>query len=149
MMEYSRTPVRNLEWCHRMMGDRDAQFNLAINYEFGCGVNKNVDEAIKLYTLSANNGHSIAHFVLASLYEHGKGIEINLNIAAELYNKAMGLLMNEVNNGDLDAYCYLAYCYENGYGVTKNLTKAAELYNYGVEHGYADFINRLKNRNNY
>ena len=56
-------------------GNSYAQFNLAICYENGDGVEKDMTKAIEFYTLSANQGNSRAQFNLAICYKNGNGVE--------------------------------------------------------------------------
>jgi len=47
------------------------QFTAAVRLSEGVGVAKNLGEAVRLYTLSADKGHSGAQNNLAGLYHHG------------------------------------------------------------------------------
>jgi hypothetical protein len=58
-------------------GDAEAQFSLAVRYEMGQGVERNMDQAVEWYTKAANGGHAQAQFRLAQLYEKGEGVEKN------------------------------------------------------------------------
>lgn len=48
-------------------GEADAQYSLALLYETGTGVKQNMDEAIRLYTLSYENGNLMAKIKLMEL----------------------------------------------------------------------------------
>lgn len=69
-----------------MEGDR--QFNIALRYENGIGINKNLPQAVKWYLRSAKNGNVKAQFNLASMYQYGKGTERNTLEAAKWYKRA-------------------------------------------------------------
>lgn len=59
-------------------GDMDAQYNLGMRYYNGEGVEKDLSEAVRLYTLAANQGHAAAQSNLAGIYYNGEGVEQNL-----------------------------------------------------------------------
>ena len=62
---------------------------LALMYEHGKGVQKNEGEAVRLYRLSAEQGHPGAQFNLATMYEHGRGgLQKDVLMAISLYHKA-------------------------------------------------------------
>ena len=55
-------------------GIADAQFNLAVRYDFGEGVSEDATEAIRWYRLAAEQGHADAQFNLGVSYADGEGI---------------------------------------------------------------------------
>ena len=57
-------------------------------YEYGEGVEVDLEKAYKLYLESAKQGNKQAILNLASCYENGKGVKKNLGMAKELYEKA-------------------------------------------------------------
>lgn len=64
-------------------GDANAQFNIALMYHSGAGVQASEAEAVRWYTLAANNGHPQAMEYLAAAYEHGWfGLDQDLKQAA-------------------------------------------------------------------
>ncbi len=52
-------------------GDAAAQFNIALMYHSGSGVQANENEAVKWYTKAAKNGHRTAQEYLAAAYADG------------------------------------------------------------------------------
>ncbi|MBA3813369.1 MAG: sel1 repeat family protein [Alphaproteobacteria bacterium] len=60
------------------LGNASAQYNLGLMYEFGFDVEEDKKEAIRLYTLAANQGDEKARLNLSIKYEMGLGIERNL-----------------------------------------------------------------------
>src|SRR6266498_2609460 len=94
-----------------------AQFNLAILYENGEGVEKNLEKAFEWYQKAADNGDIEAQFHLANSYYFGKGTEKNLEKAFYWYQKA-------AENGDINAQINLALSYQYGEGIEKNLERA-------------------------
>ena len=55
-------------------GSADAQFNLAVRYDFGEGVSEDATEAARWYRLAAEQGHADAQFNLGVSYADGEGI---------------------------------------------------------------------------
>lgn len=76
-------------------------------------------EAVKWFTLSANQGNSLAMFHLATMYKMGLGVEKDNNKAFELYKKSSDLGLNT-------AKYYLADMYKSGSGVEKDEVVALE-----------------------
>lgn len=50
-------------------GDMEAQFDLALCYQTGEGVGKDMGEAAKWYRRAAEQGHMEARFVLAKVFD--------------------------------------------------------------------------------
>lgn len=70
-------------------GYAPAQNNLGSMYQYGYGVERNYDEAVRLFRLSAEQGSaqgSMSH--LGFMYENGKGAAKNLDEARKLYEQA-------------------------------------------------------------
>lgn len=94
-------------------GHADSQFNLALMYERGIGIEKNEKEAVVWYDKSASQGNSAAQFNLGVLYEQGRGTEINFTKANAWYRKASV-------QGDALAIGNLGMLYIRGQGVKEN-----------------------------
>lgn len=60
-------------------GDADGQFELALCYEDGKGVEQNFGEAIKWYRLAAEQGNTDAQYNLGICYAEGRGVRQNWN----------------------------------------------------------------------
>lgn len=58
-----------------LSGDRDSQYALAICYEQGRGVEKDIDKAIAWYRQAAEQGHRDAQFELGRRYQDGDGLK--------------------------------------------------------------------------
>lgn len=84
---------------------------------YGCGVQKNLSEAIIFYEKSAQQKYTRAMYNLGVLYQNGNGVEKNLFKAVELYQ-------NAVQAGEPHAMTNLAFLYQNGYGVEKKHFKS-------------------------
>lgn len=105
-------------------GHSDAQDFLGYQYEFGLGIAENKQEAIKWYTLSAEQGNGDGQFSLATIYEKDNDIET----ANKWYKKA-------VRNKQPYAMCKLANNYRLGKGIEENHAKALELYKESADLG--------------
>ena len=62
-----------------------AQFNLALCYHHGGGVEKDFDEALKWYTKSADQGNINACYTLGCLYYEGTEVTQDWSKAAEYF----------------------------------------------------------------
>jgi TPR repeat protein len=94
-------------------GHADSQFNVALMYERGIGVAKNLEEAVVWYRKSALQGNSAAQFNLGVLYENGFGTKVDFAKANEWYRKASV-------QGDALAIGNLGMLYLRGQGVKEN-----------------------------
>ena len=117
-------------------GFAPAQYNMGLCYEEGSGVDKNFEEALRLYRLAASNDLPDAINYLGELYEAGTEVPIDLPFAVSCYKRAVVLEYGR-------AFFNLGRCYENGIAVEKSACKACELYKSGMENG------DLKAKSNY
>ena len=69
-------------------GDAGAQFYVAIGYEEGRGVQKDIARAVEWYKKAASNNHNGAQYRLGQLYEKGIGVGKNMAMAKKWYRKA-------------------------------------------------------------
>lgn len=123
-------------------GNAKAQFNLALCYSKGKGVEENQSEAARWYRAAAEQGYASAQFNLALCYSQGKGVEENQSEAARWYLKA-------AQQGNVDAQFNLALRYEKGNGVAQDLQEAARWYRAAVEQGdqkAAEALERLRKK---
>ena len=84
-----------------------AQYNLAILYFTGQGVEKDAAEAFRWTELAALQGHVAAQFNLGSLYYAGDGVEADLNKAVKMFEGA-------ARAGHANAALILANMYADG-----------------------------------
>lgn len=111
--------------------DSWAQYNLGFAYEFGTDtVEKDHVQAVKWYTLSAEQGNAWAQNRLGDCYRFGNGVTQDYKKAVELYTLS-------AEQGDKTAERNLGICYFYGYGVNEDKEKAAELYKLAAEQGDA------------
>jgi TPR repeat protein len=143
-----------------------AEYELAIMYLHGSGVNGSYTKAAELYERAAKHGDGDAKRALGFLHMGGKGVEKNyktaeryfLEAAAEriapaelflglLYHggekdiskdhaKAAEMFRKASDQGLTAAHEQLGKCYERGEGVAQDFGKAAELYKKGADRGY-------------
>lgn len=104
----------------------DAIWNLALCYQNGRGVRKNIKRAIKLFEKGADLGHAPSQNSLGSLYTNGSHIEPD-------YDKAIDLFKKAASQGNALAMKNLGYCYQFGYGVDGDMQKAIEWYEKSLE----------------
>ena len=69
-------------------GYANAQNRLAICYEFGIGVARNIVLAVSWYQRAAGLGHADAQYFLGACYEYGTGIARDNNLAKAWYREA-------------------------------------------------------------
>ena len=100
-------------------GNMHSQFNLAMKYASGDGVEKNFTEAARWFREAANRGHSNAKVNLGILYKEGKGVNQNYSEAVKLFQQA---------GNNPYAIANLGLMYEEGKGVAKDINKAKNLY---------------------
>jgi hypothetical protein len=138
--------VKAEQWAKKALADgltakatnsTEAQIALAMLYQVGLGVSKDLGEAAELYRKAADQGYAVAQRHLGLLYYNGQGVPKDLGKAAELFQKA-------ADQGDSTAERELGWLYENGQGVPKDLTKAAELYKKAAAQGNQKAIVNLK-----
>jgi len=115
--------VKAAEWYRNAAarGDYKAQYQLALMYGKGQGVNKDDVKAAEWYRKAAEQGYADAQSMLGSMYEKGEGVNKDDVKAAEWYLKA-------AEQGDHSSQYNLGVMYEKGQGVKKDDVKAAEWY---------------------
>lgn len=94
-------------------GHADSQFNVALMFEKGIGVEKDEKQAVEWYRKSATQGNAAAQFNLGVLYENGRGTTVDFAKANEWYRKASV-------QGDALAVGNLGMLYVRGDGVKEN-----------------------------
>jgi len=152
------------------LGHGKSQFNLAVCYETGRGVEKDLSKAIWYYRQAAETDHSMAIYNLALLYMEGahdlprdlsKGLTLLTHAAdlglkeAQKYlgvyyseedkdtTKSASYLTKAAEQNDEEAQYLLAMCYESGYGVEENACKAAHWYTKSANSGFPDAMYSL------
>ena len=111
-------------------GDANAQFDLALRYADGDGVEQDQSKAVHWYQKAAEQGHAKAQFNLAVRYENGNGVERDQTKAVRWYLKA-------AQQGHSGAQFNLAVCYKDGDGVQEDQWKASHWFHMAAEQGDA------------
>ncbi|NOX93279.1 MAG: sel1 repeat family protein [Gammaproteobacteria bacterium] len=118
-------------------GDAEAQYNLAMLYRAGKGVEKDLSASFKWFQQAAEQGISDAQYYLAHMYDNGETVEKNLPKAFEWYRKA-------AEQGQGLAQINLGVIYADGIGVPQNIEQAYLWFHVAAAQGYrAAFENRL------
>lgn len=148
------------------LGNTKSRFNLAVCYETGRGVKKNLKESVRWYKLAAEDFHPQAMYNLGQMYLQGslhtprdphRGLQLisaaaDLGLAeAQCYlgvyytedqteneSKAVHYLTLASNQQNAEAQYFLGLCYQHGYGVDENLCKASDLYSKSAGRGNPD-----------
>lgn len=147
-----------------------AEYLLGKMYEFGHGVNKDMQKALDLFTSAASKGYAAAQAKLGQWnLEAGKDYDLALNWfnrAAEQgyalaysslgdmyakgygvdqdYAKAIDCYQKAAQNGDPQACLKLGIMYEKGEGVPADLKQAVFWYQKGADLGDAESAASLK-----
>jgi len=85
------------------------------------GLEANINEAIRYFTLSAEQGHAIAQFILGTLYLFGNGVSLN-------FTESFKYFRSSADQGNDLALIYLGYSYRYGYGVPQDDAEAFKYY---------------------
>jgi uncharacterized protein len=114
-----------------LLGDVDAQFNLAMSYSFGKGVDQNLEKALDWFLKCAQKDDAKAKYYVGVMYLNGHGTEVDMEKAADWF-------MKSANQGDADAQCDLGIMYLQGRGVDRIETEAVSYFQKAAEQGHAD-----------
>ncbi len=109
------------------MGDMTGQQRIGGMKLDGQGVEKDVQEGLRLYRDAAEKGCTDAAYLLGDMYFNGTPyVRRDLLEAMKWYRIA-------AERGDADAQRRLGYCYRNGDGVVKNADEAARWFKMALE----------------
>ena len=97
----------------------DAQYRLALMYDYGEEVEQDYAQAFKWYHRSANQGYEKAQYNLGWMYKNAHGMPEDNAKAVEWYLKA-------ANQGYAPAQATVGSMYYSGKGVTQSYAKALE-----------------------
>jgi class 3 adenylate cyclase len=133
-------PEYSKEMKHMMLyalKDPDVAFQLGYAFENGEGTTQNYTEAIRWYTMAANNGNSGAQFNLAMIFEEGRGTPVNLQKAFYWCTKA-------ADQGEVAAQYNLGLFLAEGKGCHEDLIQSHMWFSLASMRGDKD---ALSNRN--
>lgn len=108
----------------------EAQITMAILYENGIGVLKDIEKAIDWYTKAAQEGLVEAQFLLGQLYDNYCYINENYK------KKASKLTEKAAKKGHVQAQYKLSYIYTYGNGVQKDTKQAIKWCRKAAEQDY-------------
>ena len=91
-------------------GDADAQFNLALRYQDGNGIERDFAKAAHWFNKAAKQGHAAAQYGLALMYGKGQGLQVDA-VKSAYWNR------QAAERGHQAAQFSLAGSYETGDGV--------------------------------
>lgn len=111
-------------------GFANAEFELALMFLAGRGVEQNESRAAVLLNRAAGKGVARAQLALAGLYDRGEGVKQDFAQAADWYREA-------ALQGAAEAQLNLGIMYENGQGVPQDCSQAADLYRLAANQGNA------------
>ena len=109
----------------------EAQYDLAILYHRGLGVERDLKEAVRLYTAAGKQGHPDALLALGRMYETGDGVRRSYRAAADRYVLAARI------GGKAEAQFALGELYFHGRGVAHDYTDAFGWYRKAALQGHA------------
>jgi TPR repeat protein len=147
-------------------GDVEAQDYLGLMYEFGRGVPKDYDEAVKWYRLAATQGNALGQTNLGAMFRNGRGVPqddkeavkwyrlaanqgfataqfllgmmyLRGNGLAQDYKEALRLLLIAAKKGNQGAQNDLGMMYRDGIGVARDYKEAMKWYRLAAEKNYA------------
>jgi TPR repeat protein len=103
-----------------------ASFNLGQLYEYGTGLPKDLEAALRLYFRAGNAGVADAF---------AEGGDLYLDETPPDYAEAKSWLEHAVQGGSADGFDALGWLYESGNGVNKDLPRAFSLFNEAAQRG--------------
>lgn len=124
-------------------GDAKAQYNLGVNYEYGFGVEQDMNQAFSWYKKAADQGEPFAQVNLANMYfnELCACTPKNTSLAISLYKKA-------ASQNNAQAQFNLGQIYYHGWGVKKDIGLAKTWYQSAYKNGYLGANDMLKQIDN-
>lgn len=114
-----------------MRGDIQAQYDLAIALDCGCGVQRNRAEALAWLRKAADQGHVGAQSALGWKYMTGDGVRRDDSVA-------LGWLRRAAARGNTSAQNNLGILYAQGRGVAADPVEAEKWFRSAAEKGAAD-----------
>lgn len=123
-------------------GDPEAQYQLAVCYVKGYGVEKSDTEASSWLRKAAESGHELSLYSLGQQYEEGHGVAIDEKQAAKWYKKAADLKF-------APAQCRLGEMYVEGRGVAGDIDKGKAYLTEAAKNGSEEAASYLEDLDNY
>lgn len=108
-----------------------AQIELALMYQFGTGVNIDLEKALALLDEAAKSGNNEAENKLGEMYRDGSGTKADAV-------KACHYFRSSARKGNIEAQLNLAYMLSFGIGTDKNEKEAFDIYKALADQGNTD-----------
>lgn len=131
-LDLSKIPI----YKNAIKGDPAAQYQIAICYKNGDGINKSIQHYIKWMQTSANNGFINALLAMTEEYLDGKVVKQSQQKATQYYRKAYSIIENQAENGDVNSQYLLGmlndrnWSFENAYDVAPQWIMKAAMANH-------------------
>ena len=118
----------SVKWAEKAVeqGDGEGCFTLALAYEHGRGVRKNMKKAAELYQKGADLGHPRCMNSLGAFYINGTQVP-------KYEMKGFEWIQKSAKLGDAEGMANLGRCYQFGTGTTDSMSKAIEWYEKSLE----------------
>ncbi len=112
-------------------GDPSAQFEVAVRFAEGKGIQQDLAQAVRWFQRSASQGNATAQYRLATHYERGLGVKADIARARIWYQRA-------ADAGHIKAMHNLAVLSAGREGNSADYATAARWFTLAAEHGLAD-----------
>lgn len=106
----------------------EEHFALALAYEYGTGVTRDMAQAVNQYRKAAALGHAAAMNNLGCLYDKGNGVAANRAQAIQYWQQA-------ADRGNCYAQCSIGFAHETGNGLPQDHQQALAWYRRAAEGG--------------
>ena len=117
-------------------GYAPAQSNLGTMYEYGEGIEKDLERAVGWHRRAAEQGYAPAQYDLGAIYFFGQGVERDRE-------RAIRWLQPAAEQGFAAAQWNLGVAYSRGLGVSRDATKGVSWFKKAADQGHADAQYRL------
>ena len=119
-----------IDMCNREIENNDigAYNKLGYMHEFGYGMEINHVEAIRLYEIGVEKGHTQSLYMLARILENNSKHKCNYVKVLQLYKAA-------IKKDHLGSLICLANMYKDRYNIKQNGAKAIKLFEIAIEKG--------------
>ncbi len=114
----------------------DAHAHMGLRYRRGDGVQRNAEEAVRLFRLAADGGSNTGRLQLGLCYLDGEGVEEDEEEAIKLFRTAAA---SDYSNAQVQ----LGKCYIAGRGTERNFDEAVSLFRKAIEKGTDDDLLNL------
>lgn len=110
--------------------DPKEQFELALQYYYGEGIEKNEEEAVYWFSESAEQGYSEAQYSMGVCYMEGTG-----GLTISMY-KAFQWWLKAAEQGHMEAQYNVGLCFKDGVGTLKDPYEAKDWFKKAAEQGH-------------